>query len=83
MSNPLVFVAGMDRALTLAALLTGSALADHRPLGADAESLLDGSAVPRDGCLLSYTWSIQPSFTAAAWAQTAVVAGSPWQSAPT
>lgn len=73
MSNPLVFVANMDRALTLVALLTGAMLLATFPwvrVPRVAWSVLVFLA----WLLLSYLWSIQPSFTADAWAQTMVVA---------
>lgn len=73
MSNPLVFVASMDRSLTLAAMITGAALVltfprVRSPRVAWPVLLFLG------WLLLSVTWSIQPAFTAAAWAQTAVIA---------
>jgi O-antigen ligase len=73
MSNPLVFVAGMDRALTLSAMLTGAALVLTAPW-VRAPRVSWPVLLFLGWLLLSSTWSIQPAYTVAAWAQTAVVA---------
>ena len=73
MSNPLVFVAGMDRALTMSVLLTGAALVITFPW-VRAPRIAVPVPLFLGWLLLSYTWSIQPSFTMAAWAQTTIVA---------
>lgn len=73
MSNPLVFVAGMDRALTIAVMVTGSALVVTLPW-VRAPRVSVPVLLFLGWLLLSYTWSIQPTFTVAAWAQTAAIA---------